>query len=214
LLLFFGNKTFSVWLVRPLEDHYPAMPELRAGEPPPASLAACRYVVVLAGGHADMDGLAATSKLSTSALGRLVEGVRLCRALPGAELIVTGPGSPPDPPDAAILAQAAISLGVDPGRIRQVVDAHDTEGESEAVKAIVGTGPVALVTSAWHMPRAAGLFRHAGVSVVPCPADFIGRPSREFHWNDMSWDAESLNRSTMAVREDLGYLWVWLRGKV
>jgi uncharacterized SAM-binding protein YcdF (DUF218 family) len=64
------------------------------------------------------------------------------------------------------------------------------------------------------MPRAAGLFRHAGITVVPCPADFVGRPESQFHWMDLTWDADSLGRSTMAVRENIGYLWVWLRGKV
>jgi uncharacterized SAM-binding protein YcdF (DUF218 family) len=213
-LLIFSNKTLSVWLVAPLESRYPPIPELHAGEPLPPALAACRYVVVLGGGHSDMAAQPATNKLSNSALGRLVEGVRLLRVLPDARLIVTGPGLAPDPTHASILAQAAESLGVASDRIQRVENVHDTEDESQAVRAIVGGAPVALVTSAWHMPRAAGLFRHAGISIVPCPADFIGRPSSQFHWSDLSWDVGSLDRSTMAVREHIGYLWVWLRGRV
>jgi uncharacterized SAM-binding protein YcdF (DUF218 family) len=214
LLLGFSNRTLSVWLVAPLESRYPAIPELHAGEPLPPALAACRYVVVLGGGHTNLAGLPATSKLSTSALGRLVEGVRLLRALPDAQLIVTGPGTAPEPTHAAVLAQAAESLGIAADRIHLVENVRDTEDESQAVRAIVGSAPVALVTSAWHLPRAAALFRRAGVAVLPCPADFLGRPNPQFHWADLTWDTDSLNRSTMAVRENIGYLWVWLRGKV
>ena len=64
------------------------------------------------------------------------------------------------------------------------------------------------------MPRAVGLFRKAGVDVLPCPTDFAGRIDTGFHPEDWSWDTESLERSTFAVRERIGYLWVWLRGKV
>jgi uncharacterized SAM-binding protein YcdF (DUF218 family) len=213
-LLIFSNRTLSLWLIAPLESRYPAIPELQPGAPLPAALAACQYVVVLGGGHADMVGQPATNELSSSALGRLVEGVRLMRALPGARMIVSGPGLPPHPSHAAVLAQAAESLGVAADRIQLIDTAHDTEEEAGAVRAIVGPAPVALVTSAWHMPRAAGLFRHVGVTVVPCPADYIGRPSPTFSWTDLNWDVGSLDRSTMAVREHIGYLWVWLRGKV
>jgi uncharacterized SAM-binding protein YcdF (DUF218 family) len=214
LLLIFSNKTLSLWLVSPLESRYPAIPELRPGDPLPPRLAGCRYVVILGGGNADMVDQPATNTLSNSALGRLVEGVRLLRVLPAAELLVSGPGAPGRPTHAAVLARAAESLGVSPERIRRIEDAHDTEEEAAAVRAIVGTARIALVTSAWHMPRAAGLFRHAGVDLVPCPADYMGRPSPEFHWSDLDWDVGSLDRSTMAVREHIGYLWVWLRGKV
>ena len=214
LLAAFGNKTVSVWLVRPVEQRYDAIPELPPGQPLPPGLAAIRYVVVLGGGHSNVPDEAATTKLSSSGLARLVEAVRLLRRLPGAGLIVSGPATPGNPSHASVLAQAAASLGIARDRIQLIEDAHDTEDESRAVRARVGTAPIALVTSAWHMPRAAGLFRQAGMTVLPCPVDFTGRPSPEFSWSDLTWDSESLIRSTYAVREDIGYLWVWLRGKV
>ena len=60
-----SNKWVSAELVRPLEERYPGIPELAAGQPLPAGLAGCPYVVILGGGHSDMPGAAATSKLST-----------------------------------------------------------------------------------------------------------------------------------------------------
>jgi uncharacterized SAM-binding protein YcdF (DUF218 family) len=215
LLLLFANKFVSTALIQPLEQRYPAVPEYAAGAPLPRRLAECRYIVVLGGGHGDVAALSATNKLSSSGLARLVEGVRLARLLPQAQLVVSGPGGAPGlPSHASVLAQAAVSLGLDRSRIILIDQAHDTEDESHAAKAIVGSAPTALVTSAWHMRRAVGLFRHAGVAVLPCPADYLSKTSGYFRWIDLSWDAESLTRSSCAVSENIGYLWVWLRGKV
>ena len=214
LLIAFSNKAVSRWLIAPLEAAYPPIPELAQSSPLPAGLAACRYIVVLGGGHGDMPGLSATNKLSTSGLGRLAEGARLARALPDATVIVSGPSDGRGETHARVLARAAESLGLAARRIRLIETARDTEDEAQAVKAIVGDGKVALVTSAWHMPRAAGLFRKAGVAVLPCPTDYRGKPNPDFRWTDYSWDSDSLDRSTFAVREFIGYCWVWLRGKV
>ena len=213
LLLLCSNKIASNALLRPLESRYAPQPRLEAGAPVPTALAACRYVVVLGGGHSDMIGWAPNDKLSTSALERIVEGVRLLRSLPQAELVVSGPGQPGEPTHALVLAQTAESLGVDSARIRMIDTARDTEDESQAVQAIAGSAPVALVTSAFHMPRAAALFRGAGVAIVPCPTDYQARFTPGFHLGEANWDVESLERSTLAVREYIGLAWVTLRGK-
>ena len=213
LLLFLGNIGVSTWLVRSLEARYPAIPEIASANAVPPELKGCHFVVVLGGGHGDVAGLSATNKLSTSALGRVVEAVRLLRVLPAARLIVSGPGSSKGQTHASVLAQAAVSLGIDRGRIILIDSAHDTEDESRAVAAIVGPARIALVTSAWHMPRAASLFREAGVDALPCPADYSAKPGPDFHFEGLSWDVESLVRSTQAVHEGLGLLWLRLRGK-
>jgi uncharacterized SAM-binding protein YcdF (DUF218 family) len=214
LLLLFSNKVVSTRLVRPLEARYAPAPEFSPATKLPAELAACRYVVVLGGGHSDAAGLSATQQLSPSALARIVEGVRLMRALPEARLVLSGPGVDNNPSHASVLARAAESLGVDRQRMSLIETARDTEDEAGAVHTLAGDQPVALVTSAWHMPRAAALFRKAGVNTLPCPADFTARMNRDFRWIDLTWDTASLERSTWAVRERIGYLWVWLRGKV
>jgi uncharacterized SAM-binding protein YcdF (DUF218 family) len=212
--LLFSNKAFSVWLVSPLERAYPPVPDLVAGAPIPPRLAACRYIVVLGSGHGDTVGLSALGRLSPAGLGRITEGVRLARLVPAARLIVSGPAVGPNPSHALVLETAAESLGVDPARIQRIEDVRDTEDESHAVAAIVGAAPVALVTSAAHMPRAAALFRAAGVNLLPCPADFSAKPVSDWSWTDDLWDSESLDRSTWAVRERLGDLWLRLRGRI
>jgi uncharacterized SAM-binding protein YcdF (DUF218 family) len=214
LLLLFSNKAVSTWLIRPLESVYPAIPEFVSGEPLPSPLATCRYIVVLGGGHGDTLGLSAANKLSTSSRGRLMEGLRLLRALPETKLITTGGGEPGRPSHAEVLAQAAIALGFDSARITRLEMPRDTEEEAQEVKRVVGDQPFALVTSAWHMKRAAALMRHAGLHPVPCPADYTVRPSEVFRATDLSWDSDSLGRSTWAIYERIGYAWSWLRDKV
>ena len=212
VFLCFSSRAVSVLLLAPLEARFPAIPEAGPDGAAPTAVAGCRYVVVLGGGHADVPSLPAVGQLSTSALARITEAVRLVRLLPDAQLIVSGPGSPGRPSHASILARAAESLGFDPRRILQIDTALDTEDESHEVARRVGSARVALVTSAWHMPRAAALFRKAGVAFVACPSDFVARGGRELHWSDVAWDSESLERSTLALHERLGLLWLRLRG--
>ncbi|MEO7348142.1 MAG: ElyC/SanA/YdcF family protein [Opitutaceae bacterium] len=213
LLLLFGNHQVSRALVCPLEKRYATVPELEASAPVPATLARCRFVVVLGAGNGNGPGFAALHRLSSSALARVVEAVRLLRFLPEAKLIVSGPASAKHPAHATVLARAAHSLGIEESRIVLIDQARDTEEEARRVHERVGEEPIALVTSAWHMPRAVALFQGAGVSVLPCPVDFsIHEEEEVFFWHWL-WDSQSLQRSTIAIHERLGHLWAWLRRK-
>jgi uncharacterized SAM-binding protein YcdF (DUF218 family) len=153
LLLLLSNKYVSRWLVRPLETRYPAIPEFAAGQPLPSQIAACRYVFVFGGGNGLSPNMAATNLLSTTALARTVEAVRILRAIPEAKLVVSGPSTADRISHAVILARAAQTLGISADRIIHIENAHDTEDESRAIKRVAGDAKVALVTSAWHMPR-------------------------------------------------------------
>ena len=213
MLMTFGNYYVGQWLVRPLEARHPAVPELVAGRPVPAELAACRHVVVLGGGHGQSPGQPATSLLSPSALGRIVEAVRVLRFLPDAQLVVSGPQEGDRPSHAQVLADAAVSLGIDRQRIVLIDQARDTEDEAARVSEQVGNAPIALITSAWHMPRALALFRAAGIAALPCPADFRAHTDEDFRWSHLLWNASGLERSTLGVHEWIGRLWAGLRGK-
>ncbi|MBS0661787.1 MAG: YdcF family protein [Verrucomicrobia bacterium] len=215
LLVVLSNKQVGLVLLRPLESQYPAIPDVPAGGALPAPLAGCRAIVVLGGGHADTPGLAASQKLSSSALARLTEAVRLARLLPEATLYLSGPAEGAGETHAAVLARAAVSLGIAPARMVLIDTARDTDDEVQELKRRLGpTVPLALVTSAWHMPRAMGLMRRAGMNAVPCPTDYLTKPNPDFRFTDWTCDLSGLERSTWAVYERLGTLWARLQGKI
>lgn len=215
LLLVLSNKQVGQALLRPLETQYPAVPEVAPGGAPPTVIAGCRAIAVLGGGHADTPGLAASQRLSASALARLTEAVRLSRLLPDATIYLSGPADGAGETHAAVLARAAVSLGVAPARLVLIDSARDTDDEVRELRRRFGpTTPVALVTSAWHMPRAMGLARRAGLHAVPCPTDYLSKPNPDFRLSDWTCDLSGLERSTWAVYERLGTLWARLQGKI
>lgn len=213
VLFVFSNKFVAKSLVRSLEAQHPAVPEFAAGSPLPPQITGCRYVVVLGGGNGVTPGVAASNLLSSASLARFVEGLRIWRALPEATLIVTGGGREGEEPNARYLARAALAFGVPAERLLIIDRARDTEDESRATKALVSDGRVALVTSAWHMPRAYALFRGAGIDTVACPADFSTHLDPGFRLDDYLWSFWALGGSERGLRERLGFLWIRLRGK-
>jgi uncharacterized SAM-binding protein YcdF (DUF218 family) len=213
-LLAASNKWVSGRLVAPLESRYPAVGEPAPGEAPPPALAACRYVVVLGGGHEDSKVRPALSRLSPSARARLAESLRLLQLLPAAKLVVSGPGDNGGLTHAQVLADAAASLGVARTRILMIDDARDTEEEAVRLHELFGKAPLAVVTSAWHMPRAMALCTAQGLNVLPCPTDYLYTPSLRRRLSDFTWDVPSLERSTAAAHERLGLWWARWRGRI
>lgn len=208
----FSNKGIARFLIVPLENQYTAIPEVRTAADLPPTAKECRYIVVLGGGHSDSPSLSRVNQLSSSALSRLVEGVRLAHLLTHAQLIVSGYNGPHQLSHAQILAEAAQSLGVAPSRIVRLDNTRDTDDEAQALVREVGSQPFLLVTSAWHMPRAMALCQKAGLHPIAAPADFMLRPGADEGRNLLAWDLGALERSTKAIHERLGLFWAKLRG--
>lgn len=72
---------------------------------------------------------------------------------------------------------------------------------------------VLLVTSAYHMKRAAAVFHSLGVSVVPAVTDFqvVEKESLLIDWLPT---ADALQMTTGAMKEYVGWLYYSLRGWV
>ncbi len=66
------------------------------------------------------------------------------------------------------------------------------------------TPKIALVTSAWHMRRAAAIFRKQGIDFDPVAVDSLAQPLEMP--NDLFPDAWALTRTTRILREIIGYV--------
>lgn len=69
------------------------------------------------------------------------------------------------------------------------------------VRELVKDKPVALVTSAFHMPRAMALARRAGLNVSAFPVDWRGAPDGHSDWENWLPSATSLQTSGQALWE-------------
>jgi uncharacterized SAM-binding protein YcdF (DUF218 family) len=215
LIVVAGNRAASTVLCASLEGRYkpaPSAAALTAASP----LRACTYVAVLGSGHGDAAALSAGQRLSPSARARLIEGMRLALLLPEARLVVSGPrmDSGKGPTHARVQADAAVELGFPRERILEIDTARDTAEETQALARLAGAERVALVTSAWHLPRAMRLAGRAGLKATPCPADYLNRNAAGATADTwLVWDADSLSNSTRAWREYIGLAWTSLTGR-
>lgn len=210
----FANKGVALLLLGSLETRYAPIPEARATTNLPPSIAACRTIVVLGGGHSDTVELSRVNQLSPSALSRLAEGVRLAHLMPSAKLIVSGYNGEKTLSHAQILTEAAVSLGIAPDRIIRLDETRDTDDEAQELARRLDQEPFLLVTSAWHLPRSMALCEKAGLRPLPAPADFRQRPGEQNASNPfLSWDLGALETSTKAIHERLGIFWARLRGR-
>ncbi len=209
LLLAFSTEVASSLLLRPLESRYP---------PWPANAPRVDAVVVLGSGireaAPDEGGRAA---LDQTALTRLVAGFSLSRSL-GVPIIVSGGrtwregGSETE---ADVAARVLGRLGMPAGMVMREGKSTTTwENAREVARLIAGNNStgyrgsirrVALVTSAWHMPRAMLAFQRAGVECIPAPTGYLTE-GRSLRVRDFLPGFPSLQDSALALREYLGLL--------
>lgn len=168
-LFLISTSPLPTWLAESLESRYDTLN--------PATLTPMEpgiHIVVLGGGHTHAPGFTAADRLSAEALGRLAEGIRLHRRLPGSRLVLSGYSLSGRQSQAETLAEAALDLGVDPADTLLLTRPRRTSEEAAAWAERFGPEqPLILVTSAIHLPRAMGWFRAQGAEPLPAPANHL-----------------------------------------
>lgn len=170
------------------------------------------YVVVLGSWHQSVVDQPVTSELSSAAIVRLAEGIRIQRLNPGSRLIFTGyHGRDADPvayPEK--LKELAIALGVAEEDILTFSGPRDTAEEAQLIANLFAGSGLVVVTSAAHMPRSMELFRGVGLDPTPAPTGHLSKPIRR-KW--LLPDGETLARTDTWIHEQLGIQWARLIGQ-
>jgi uncharacterized SAM-binding protein YcdF (DUF218 family) len=196
-------------LLYPLETRFPAWD---------ASKGAPDGIIVL-GGPIDADLSVTHGRPVVSASGdRIIAGAVLAHRYPNARLVYTG-GNPNlvshDAKEADYATELFEGLGIARTRLLMERSSRNTLENAEFSKAMVNPKPGErwlMVTSAYHMPRAVGLFRKAGFDVEAYPVDWkLGKGADIFTFSNIAGDG--LGRTDPAVREWMGLIVYRITGK-
>ena len=208
LLCILSYGAFSDIFLQPLEYKYPPLLKLE-------DVHDIKWIVVLGGGHISDPRIPSTSQLSNASIARLAEGIRLYKMLPGSKLILSG-GSAFDPvPNARILADVALAIGVDGQDLILESISRDTKDEARFIQEIVRNDRFVLVTSASHMPRSMALFERRGMHPIPAPTEHLAKESQKKISPGMFFpSADGLKKAERAFHEYLGLGWAWLMGQI
>jgi uncharacterized SAM-binding protein YcdF (DUF218 family) len=143
---------------------------------------------------------------------RFEAGVALVQAGKAGRLVFTGAKMPWEDhmtTEGEELRREAIARGVPPEKILVTREIDNTATEAQAVAGLMkadGWKRIILVTTGWHMPRSALLFRRAGVDCIHFPVDFRTDPSRGVSLIDFVPKAEAWQLTETAIREGYGYV--------
>jgi uncharacterized SAM-binding protein YcdF (DUF218 family) len=192
-------------LIRPLENMYPPLTD--------TGNIHARAIVVLSGGVRDPSLPGLEPEPADASLERLVQGVVLYRKLRIPLVFVGGSGDParPELKEADAMAHTALGLGVPARFIHVENSARNTLESARALKRLLESSRVILVTSAYHMKRAVAFFKKQGLDVVPAPTDYRAE-RRTLTGYSFIPRLDNLYASSAALSEYLSYRWYGMRG--
>jgi uncharacterized SAM-binding protein YcdF (DUF218 family) len=210
LLAICGFSPLGKMLLYPQESRFPAWD--------PALGAPAGIVILGASIEADLSAAHGTAVVRSSP-DRIIAAAALAHRYPNARIVFSGGSAnlvSNDAREADFAGAIFESLGIAKSRLIMERRSRNTQENAEFSKALVA--PKAgecwlLVTSAFHMPRAMGLFRKAGFEVQPYPVDWrVGGRDDVFAFSNVAVDG--LGRTDLAVREWLGLIAYRATGKI
>ena len=201
--------SLGAMMLNPLEERFPKPPLPQKVD----------GIVVLGGGFEGAINLVRGGYELNSGGDRMVETAILARRFPEAKVVISGGTGElfiEGEGDAATAPRLLGALGVNADRLVLENKSRNTYENAVFTKALVTPKPDEtwlLVTSAFHMPRSKALFDKAGFQTVPWPVDYrtSGKESLGLFRDNAP---DSLQTTTMAIREWIGLAAYWLSGRI
>lgn len=135
-------------------------------------------MIVLGGAFSTQVNTARGGAELNQAADRFVEALRLALAFPEAKILVSGGDgsfSGDYEGDAVTAGRFFAAFGIGEDRLLRETESRNTAENVENTRALLAggePGECLLITSAFHMPRAMGLMRRAGLAATPWPVDY------------------------------------------
>ncbi len=146
----------------------------------------------------------------------VLEGARLYRLAAPRFVVASGgivDASVQRTPEARVLRDALVQLGVPLDRIVEEDSSRDTREQAVNVAVILRQRQVSrfiLVTAPQHMPRALGAFHETGIEPIPSASAY--HSTEPLRWTMLLPSGSALESSKWAVYEFLGREYYWIRG--
>lgn len=197
-------------LLAPLEERF--------GERQPEIPSTPVAGVILLGGFEDGWVTAGRGGLAVNeSAERLTEVLRLAVRMPDAKIVFTGGvGNLFDRETVEEpVREFFVDVGVPENRLTIETKSRNTHENAEFSRHLLSPKSGqrwVLVTSAYHMPRAVGVFRRAGFDVIPYPVDFRLRDASDV-LRPFGSLPDGLKRLDLAVREWIGLVVYWWSGR-
>jgi uncharacterized SAM-binding protein YcdF (DUF218 family) len=204
-----GLLPIASYILLPLEERFPAF--RHDGK-------AVDGIILLGGSIEAADSASRGSLVANGSAERVLDTIQLAHRYPAARILISGGGGTvfgDGAAEAPIIADYFRSIGIDPARIL-VEDRSRTTSENavysrELAKPHEGERWL-LVTSAWHMPRAVGVFEKAEFPVTPYPVDFRTAGGSRTH-RPFAFVSEGLRRLDIATKEWAGLIGYYATGR-
>ncbi len=196
----------SDMLVKPLETFAPPFKDKQVK---------ADAIVVLGGGVMELSWAGQPAVASDEAQARLIKGIVLYRKLHMPLVLVGGNGDPARnvTADADAMKQTALALGVPSRDIIVENKSRNTLEGARALNQVIKGKRILLVTSAYHLKRATGMFKKKGFQVIPVPAVYLSE-QRKLSLYSLIPRARALSVSSAACSEYITLLWYKTLGEI
>jgi uncharacterized SAM-binding protein YcdF (DUF218 family) len=211
ILLAAATLPLGMLSIAPLEDRFPL---------PPLDLPPPEGIIILGGAIDDRVSAARGETVFDEGGERLTEAVVLAKRFPHARVLYTSGSNSMTGASSTEALQARkfmSQMGIAPERVTIEDKSRNTDENARFTAAIVHPEPSQrwiVVTSAFHMPRAMGLFEKAGFHPIAYPVAFRTRGQ----WPDdlrLSFEpVRNLRIFEIAVHEWIGLAAYWMSGRI